>query len=71
MFQEILNVVEKEKITTVGRIARKTGLSKEVVRIALNYWQSKGKISIEQISFSSSTTCGICPLKRHCNKKRR
>ncbi|MCD6238253.1 MAG: hypothetical protein J7K51_02830 [Thermotogae bacterium] len=69
MFQEILNVIEKEKIITVGEIARKTDLSKEFVRVVLDYWRRKGKISVEQISSRSSTTCDICPLKKYCNKK--
>ncbi len=67
MFVEILEAIKKKRISTLSEISKITGIDRDSVRIAVDYWERKGKLSIQNVSESySSNICFTCPLRGKC-----
>lgn len=67
MFVEILEAVRKVHISTLSEISKLTGIDRNLIRIAVDYWERKGKLSIQSSSKKhSGNICFTCPLRGKC-----
>jgi hypothetical protein len=41
---KVLEIITREGVSEIGEIARKTGLPREDVEFAVDYWRKKGKL---------------------------
>lgn len=58
MFLErVLHLIEQEKILDVNELVKKSGLGREDIEFALDYWQKKGKLKHQQLGEIAEECC--------------
>ncbi len=68
MYEIVLALAKKEKVISLKRLMKETGLSKEKVLKALFFWSSRGKLVY--MSNLKSRSCTNCPLANVCKLRR-
>jgi hypothetical protein len=68
MFNKILNAIVNHYISTIPEISKSTGVNEEIVEIAIDYWEKRGKINFKNANdVYMKNDCSTCSLKNYCN----